>query len=345
VLFERLAIRDWRAVTALFMTSTLLESLAMGHLSAFTPLFLGDALHVPRHEIGPWTGLLTAATFAVGFPLAPLWGSLAERYTHKLLIVRSQYIQAVAYIVCGLAPDLGWFLVARLLLGLALGNIALVIATQSLLTPDRRIGSAIAVVQAANPIAVSFGPPLGALALPWLGLRGLFIADALGCLLAGVLITLMMPEPAPRNFQRSVAANVRKSVGIVWRRPVLRWNFAIWYLTRGATNVVDSYLPVRIGELTADPAPAIGTVMGVYGALTTLGTWWAGRRSGAGADAVARDGLRVGTLDTGGVDQHCSLHATGPGSEPRRASARVEPHPRAAQPGPVHPATRGRRRG
>jgi MFS transporter, DHA1 family, multidrug resistance protein len=227
--------------------------------------------------VATWTGLLTAATFAVGFPLAPLWGSLAERYSRKLIIVRSQYLEAIAYTICALSPDLAWFLAARLLLGLTLGNIAIIIASQSLFTPDRRMASAIAVVQGANPIAISIGPPLGAVLLPSIGVRGLFVADALGCLLAAVLITLLMPEPPGRNRALRVLANMRGSVDVVWRRPVLRWNFVNWYLTRGSMGVVDTYLPVRIGELTTDPAPTIGLVLGIYGALTTVATWATGR--------------------------------------------------------------------
>lgn len=277
-LLERLALRDWRAITALFAASTLLESLAIGHLTAFTPLFLRDELHLPESDIGPWTGLLTASTFAVAFPLAPLWGSLAERYSRKLIIVRSQYIEAFAYGLSAVAPDLAWLFVGRLILGFTLGNIAIIIATQTLLTPDRRMASAIAGVQAANPVAVSLGPPLGALLIPSIGIRGLFLLDGLGCLVAAVLVTLFMPEPPGRNRRIAVLTNVRQSIDMVWRRPVLRWNFLGWFLTRGAMGIIDTYLPVRIGELVPqNPAPAIGLVLGVYGALTTLATWLTGR--------------------------------------------------------------------
>lgn len=275
---ERLALRDWRAITALFSISTLLESLAVGHLTAFTPLFLRDDLHLPESEIGPWTGLLTAATFAVAFPLAPLWGSLAERYSRKLIIVRSQYIEAIAYTMTAAAPDLGFLFIARVVLGLTFGNIAIVIASQSLLTPDRRMASAIAVVQAANPIAVSIGPPVGALLLPLVGIRGLMLVDGLSCLLAAVLITLFMPEPPGRNRRLAVLASMRGSIESVWRQPVLRWNFVSWYLTRGGMGIIDAYLPVRIGELVPqNPAPVIGLILGVYGVLTTIATWVTGR--------------------------------------------------------------------
>jgi len=153
----------------------------------------------------------------------------------------------------------------RLLTG---GDDGKVVATQTLLTPDRRVASAISVVQAANPIALSIGPPLGALLLPWIGIRQLFMVDGAACLVAALLVTLLMPEPEGRNASAPILANMRATVTTVWRRPVIRLNFLAWYLTRGAMGVVDTYLPVRIGELVpADPAPAIGLVLGAFGKL------------------------------------------------------------------------------
>lgn len=277
-ILERTTLRDWRAITPLFFTTTFLESLAMGHLDAFTPLFLRDSLHLPSDQVGVWSGLLAATSFGVAFPIAPFWGAVAERYSRKLVIVRSQYIEALCYVLIGLAPDLPFTFVARLLLGLTFGNIAVVIASQTLFTPDRRMASGIAIVQAANPVAASLGPPVGALLLPLIGLRGLFFLDGAGCLLAALLITFLMPEPPRSGKRQSVMAAMRHASAIIWRRPTLRWNFAAWYLTRGAQQVVNSYLPVRLTELSGpNPADTIGFVLGVYGALTSIGTWLTGR--------------------------------------------------------------------
>jgi DHA1 family multidrug resistance protein-like MFS transporter len=277
-LLERTAIRDWRAVTALFFCSSMLEAFAMGHVNAFMPLLLGDELGLGPDEVRTWTGILTAITFAVAFPLAPFWGALAERYTRKLIIVRSMFVEALAYAMIAFAQDLTWLVIARLLLGLAFGNIAIIIATQSLLVPERRMASAISVVQATNPIAVSVGPPIGALLLPSMGLRNLLLMDAALILAAGVAVTLLMPEPPGRDTRRGVMAGMLGAAGVVWRQESMRWNFAAWFLTRGAMTVVDSYLPVRITELARpDPAPAIGWIMGVFGALTSVATAFTGR--------------------------------------------------------------------
>ena len=266
----------WRAVSALFHTTTVLESLAMGHLTAFTPLYLRE-LGLRPDEVGVWTGLLYGAMMAVAFPLAPFWGSLAERYSRRLIILRSQYLEAVAYALTAIAPDIWWLLAARVILGLTFGNIAVVIATQTLLTPRRHLGAAIATVQVAAPIAASLGPPIGAWLVGWIGLRGLFALDAAATLSAALLVTFLMPEPAAGDRKTSVLARTRGTVLLVWQRRAIRWNFAAWFLGHGGRVIVDAYLPLRIAQLVPDPAPAIGLVLGVYGALTTVSTWLAGR--------------------------------------------------------------------
>lgn len=277
-LLQRTVLSDWRAITGVFFTAYLLESLALGHLDAFTPLFLRDELGLPVEEVRVWTGLTTAAMFSVAFPLAPLWGSLAERYSRKAVIVRSQYIEALGYLMVAFSPNLAWFFVARLVLGFTFGNIAVLTATQTLLTPERKMASAISTVQAASPIALSLGPLFGGFLLPVIGLRNLFLIDAAGCLVAALLVTFLSPEPRRTGARKSVAANLKGAVGTVWQRPELRWNFACWYLTRGAVQVIGSYLPVRITELVPnDPGRAIGFVLGGFGVLTSISTWAAGR--------------------------------------------------------------------
>jgi predicted MFS family arabinose efflux permease len=268
-------LRGWQAVTTLFFLTTTLESMAMGHLTAFTPLYLQE-FGLEPDEVARWTGLLTALMMGVAFPLAPLWGALAERYARKPVVLRSQLVEALAFTLLAFAPDLTWVIVARLLLGLSFGNVSVLIATQSLLTPTARLGSAIATVQAAMPIAASIGPPLGATLLPALGPRGLFLLDAAVCLLAAVLIAVLMPEAHSPRTSTPVLRVAGQTLARVWRRPPLRWNFVAWFLTRGALAVLNAYIPVQIIRLADDPAPAIGLVLGVYGVIMAAATWGGG---------------------------------------------------------------------
>jgi len=295
-------VKDWRVVNGLFVVTTILQGLSFGHTMAYLPLYLGTELGMAPAEVSSWTGLLYAAMMGIAFPLAPFWGALAERYSRRLVIVRSQYIEAVSHLLLVFAPDLGWVIASRLLLGLTYGSIAVVIATQAQLTPRRHVGMAISTVQAAMPVAASIGPPAGAFLIDLVGLRGMFLIDAFLAFAGGLVLTILMPDVPRSERKSSLLARTGQTLSLVWRRPALRWNFLCLFLTIGSRAVVEVYLPVRITEITLDPAPMIGLILGVTGVVTAVATV-------ASARLVDEHGgmrwfmplMLVGTVSTGGL--------------------------------------------
>ena len=267
---------SWRGANFLFLACQATQSAAEGHLSAFTPLLLHDLGLTPA-EVAVWTGLLVGIQMAVATPLAPFWGVLAERYSRRPIILRGYLLLAAALFIAAWAENVYWLIVARVLMGFCSGAGGVIMATQAMITPANRLGTAIATVQAAQPIAASLGPPLGALAIPFIGLRGLLIVDSIATLGAALALALLLPEPSGRVKRGSVLGRTGEVLGFVWKTPPIRWNFFSSFLMRGATSVVDAYLPVRITQVAADPATAIGWILGIYGLLTTLATWLVGR--------------------------------------------------------------------
>jgi DHA1 family multidrug resistance protein-like MFS transporter len=263
-------------VNILFLVCSAVQSAAEGHVNAFTPLLLRDLGLTPT-EIAVWTGLLVAMMMGTALPLAPFWGVLAERYAQRPMILRGYLLLAVALLILAWADDVRWLVVARVLMGLCFGTGGLVIAAQAMITPGNRLGTAIATVQAANPIAASLGPPLGALAIPHIGLRGLFIVDAAVVLAAALALGFFTPEPANRVKRGSVLGRTGEVLGLVWSLRPIRWNFFSSFLARGGTSVIDAYLPVRITQLAPDPVTAIGWILGIFGAVTTGAVWLVGR--------------------------------------------------------------------
>lgn len=268
---------SWRGANYLFFVCTALQFTADGHVDAFTPLLLQE-LGLPPTSLAAWIGILVASTTLTALPLAPFWGVLAERFSRRSMLLRSYYVYAAAMLMMAWAPDVWLLIPARALMGMGYGTIGVIVATQSLLVPPRHFGPAMALVQVGQPIAVSLGPPLGALVIPWIGVRGLFVVDAGAMLLAALAITLLMPEPAAGPVRRaSVLGRTGEVLREAWQLKPVRWNFICAAALRGASTIVDAYLPVRITQLTADPATAIGWILGIYGALTAVATWFVGR--------------------------------------------------------------------
>jgi len=269
-------VRNWKAVNGLFLTTMMLQGLAYGHINAYLPLYLRE-LGLSEAEVSTWPGILFAVMMGVAFPFAPFWGALAERYSKRMVVIRAHYFEVASHLVLFFAPNVWWVLASRVLLGFTYGNGAVVIATQAQITPRKHLGTAIAIVQSAMPIAASIGPPVGAVLIDYVGVRGLFLIDAGLAVTASLLLTFLMPEPPKTQPKGSVLSRTGESLAMVWNRPVLRWNFLCLFLTVGARGVMEVYLPVRITQLTADPAPAIGLILGASGVVTAIATISASR--------------------------------------------------------------------
>src|SRR5439155_1217639 len=110
----------------------------------------------------------------------------------------------------------------------------------------------------------------------WTGLL-VSMMTATSLLLAAITLIVLMPEPATRVRRGTVLGRTGEVLKLVWTTRPVRWNFFASFMMRGAHSVVDSYLPVRITQLAPDPAAAIGWILGIYGALTTVATWLVGR--------------------------------------------------------------------
>lgn len=267
---------SWRGVNVLLLATSTVMFATEGHLIAFTPLQLRE-LGLDEVEVGVWTGILVAVTMSTALPLGPFWGVLAERFSRRAILLRTYVVLAISLLVAAWAEDLTWLVIARAVIGLSYGVGGVITATQAMVTPPRHVGRAVATVQTAMPIAASIGPPLGALAIPEIGLRGLYVVDAILAVVAGVVVWLMLPEPKDAHKPTSVMGRMGEVLAMAWSTPPLRWNLANQFLVRAGAGTVDSYISVRIAQVATDPAAAIGWILGGYGVVTTVSTWWVGR--------------------------------------------------------------------
>ena len=86
----------WVVVAVLFAATTCVESMSWNQLTAYTPLYLRE-LHVPVAQVPGWIAAISSLGWVLALPLAPFWGVLADRYSRKLIIVRSAAIEAVIF--------------------------------------------------------------------------------------------------------------------------------------------------------------------------------------------------------------------------------------------------------
>jgi MFS family permease len=267
---------DWRVLLGIFLLAGIVESQAFGHLNAFTPLFLRQ-LDIPNDQVPVWTGILSSLTFVIGLPLLPLWGVWADRYSRKLIIVRSAYVEGILFTVAALSPNVWVLAVARLLGGFVFGNTGVMLAMLADSTPRKRLGLAVRIASAGFPIGSSIGPYIGGLIAQGPGIRTLLLVDAIASALMGVALTLVVRNQARRV---AIGATVRqllgRSVRAVVASPVVVRLFVLYFCAVYGTGLVMPFVPILIDHLYTGPrdhvAGTIGatlTAAGIAMAITT----------------------------------------------------------------------------
>ncbi|HET9110627.1 MAG TPA: MFS transporter [Ktedonobacterales bacterium] len=260
---------DWRVLLVVFTLAGVVESQAFGHLNAFRPLFL-QQLGVPAGEIAAWTGILASLGFVIGLPLLPFWGAWADRYSRKLIIVRSAYVEGVLFSVAALSPNVWFLAVAQLLGGFVFGNTGVMLAMLADSTPRRRLGVAVGVASAGFPIGSSVGPLIGGYVAQTFGIRPLLFGDAVASALMGVAMTLIVhDEKRVGAVEARVGAILRRALDDILSSRVVVGLFTLYFLSMFAISVFTQFLPILLQRLDTGPVNLLPSMIGAT--LTAAG--------------------------------------------------------------------------
>jgi DHA1 family tetracycline resistance protein-like MFS transporter len=106
-------------------------------------------------------GWLVGVFAAMQFIASPILGSLSDRYGRRKVILIALTGSAIDYVVLGLAPNMTWLFVARVISGATAGSLAACNAYIADVTPPEKRAQAYGMVGAAFGIGFVIGPALG----------------------------------------------------------------------------------------------------------------------------------------------------------------------------------------
>lgn len=238
----------------------------MGQVFAFLPLLLRH-LGVTATATGFWLGILSALPFLIGLPLVPFWGAWAEKYSHKRIIARSAYVEALVFFILAYASSLPLLVLGMSLVGFQLGNTGIIMSVLRSRIPQKRLGSLLSLFGVAAAFGMAAGPALGGY---WLSdgfsFKLLFLVDAILSLVSGLMLTFWLADPS-RNSGRDLGAwkLAVTSVRSLVASPVVLFLYGIFTAFMMARQVASPYLPLFVTALYAHSnhlASYIGLVVG-----------------------------------------------------------------------------------
>lgn len=280
--------QDWRALFAVFWVTQLIESYGVSQIFAMLPAYLRQ-LGVPDADRLAFVGLFSSLVFIIGLPLVPLWGVWADKYSRKLVIVRSALVEAAVFGFAALAQEPWQVALALLGIGFQLGNTGVMLAGIRDVTPRHRLGTTIALFGAAGPIGFALGPAAAGFLIDGAGwsIPMVFALSSVLSIGSALLITFgsreVRPEVIPVGPVLRLAGTAMRGV---LADPVVRRLFAVSGVVFLANQMSRPYTPLLVEHLVGPGtglASSIGLVVGfasLVGAVVSPAVGWVGDRAG-----------------------------------------------------------------
>ncbi len=150
----------WRTNRRALPVANLVCSLGFGLAWPFVPLMV-RGLGVQENLL-TWVGNMLLVFYLISFAVNPIWGSIADHYGRKPMVLRAMLGMGFAMMLVPLAPTPMWFAALFMLIGVFNGftpaGMALLVAN----TPPTRIGSSVSLAQTGGLVGQALGPAVGA---------------------------------------------------------------------------------------------------------------------------------------------------------------------------------------
>jgi len=249
----------------------------------FLPLFLYE-LGVADAAVNVWAGVVHSSAFLVGAIMAPLWGSVADKYGRKKMVIRAGLSLAAIYALIAFVRS-PWELVAvRLLHGFVGGFVPASMAIVSSVAPKDKMGWSLGMMQAGTMSGAIIGPALGGLLAEWFGMRMSFVAS--GALILGATLAVVFTVKEGRPALAAKRSSVRDDLVSVFRHKTLLRLLLLLLAFQMAYNMIQPLLTLHIADLQGSVEKAalvsgfVFALIGIAGIVASPFWGRAGERRG-----------------------------------------------------------------
>jgi DHA1 family multidrug resistance protein-like MFS transporter len=271
----------WRRILYVSFVAQTLSLIGFSFVFPFLPLYI-QTLGVRGRAVPVWSGVLSFGLSLAMALVAPVWGTLADRYGRKPMVVRAMAGGVLTTGLLIVAPNVWVVLLLRILQGILAGSVAASQALVAAVTPREEMAFSMGLMQAAVFSGAAVGPLIGGFLDDRLGFHGTFAAGAAMLLVAALLVVFFVDErferPAGAGSARiNPYANMR---GLVASAGLLAMALVLFMAEFG--NVVPApVLPLFVPHLSGVPrvggqpqtSTAVGLILAVAGVCAALSSW------------------------------------------------------------------------
>ncbi|MCM3206234.1 MFS transporter [Paenibacillus illinoisensis] len=235
----------------------------------FFPLFLQNDLGI-KNGLEAWSGVSISISFLISGLCAPFWGSLADKYGSKLMLIRSGVGLAIAHSANYLVQDPYTFIAVRVFQGLMAGFNPASITLVGTNTPEKHVGYALGVISTSTAAGGILGPLAGGVLSQWIGLRGCFIASGIITLFSALLV---LGVKESRRSHKVASTSILGDLKRAASNPGLMRIYGLILLVSTSVLIIEPVLTLYVVQIGGDVCHATlsaGIVFSAIGVATVI---------------------------------------------------------------------------
>ncbi|HEY5426038.1 MAG TPA: TCR/Tet family MFS transporter [Candidatus Tumulicola sp.] len=216
------------AATSFIFITVMLDMLTFGMIGPVLPKLIASFVGGNMADAAFAIGIFATVWALMQFFASPLLGMLSDRVGRRPVILISNAVTALDYVIMALAPNLAWLFAGRVLSGIATANMTAASAYIADVTPPENRAKAFGVLGSAFGLGFILGPAIGGF-VGNIDPRLTFWAAALCSLLNTLYGIFVLPESLARD---------KRTRRLEWKRAnplgslkLLRSHHELWGLT------------------------------------------------------------------------------------------------------------------
>lgn len=186
--------QSWQRTLYACWIAQLFSIIGFSFVSPFIPFYVRDLGVTGQANVAIWSGLIVFATGITQAIFAPIWGGLADRYGRKMMVNRAMFGGAIVMTLMGLVGNVWQLFGLRALQGALTGTVVASTTLVAAVTPNKRMGYSLGMMQVAVLMGVTIGPLVGGLMADAWGYRIPFYASGAMLLIGGLIVHFLAYE-------------------------------------------------------------------------------------------------------------------------------------------------------
>lgn len=273
----------WRKNLIVCWFGIFVAAIGMSQIAPVLPLYIQHLGVQDTATITKISGIAFGITFIISAVFSPIWGSAADKYGRKPMILRASLGMAITIGCMGFAPNVYILIGLRLLQGVITGYSTACTALIATQTDKEHAGYALGTLSTASIAGALLGPTIGGFIDEILGLQSVFFITGALLLISFITTLLFVKESFVREDKKVLT--IKEVWSTVPEKSLTVTMFVTFFILAVALYSVEPIVTVYVKQLSNNSSH-IALLSGLTFSASSLANIIAAPRLGKLSDKI-----------------------------------------------------------